>query len=56
MHMTTYYTLNKLLFYIEFMGFCFESVPAGIQKLWPSSRIVHEERKMVGSDIHYYYY
>ena len=32
---------------MEWIGFCSESVPAGIQKLWPSFR--HEERKMMVS-------
>ena len=35
-HITNYQTLNELLFYIEQIDFGFESVPAGIQKLWPS--------------------
>ena len=32
-HSTTYQGLNKLLFYMEQIGFCFESVQAAIQKL-----------------------
>ena len=32
-HSTTYYSLNELLFYMEYIGFCFESVAAAIQKL-----------------------
>ena len=30
---TTYQSLNELLFYMEWIGFCFESVAAVIQKL-----------------------
>ena len=46
-HMITYYSLNELLFYIEQIGFYFESVPAGIQKLQPSFQS-HARRKENG--------
>ena len=36
--------LHELLFYIEWIGFSFKSVPAGIQKLCPSFQS-HAQRK-----------
>ena len=35
-HPATYQSLNESLFYMEQIGFCFESMPAGIQKFWLS--------------------
>ena len=35
-YITTYQTVNESLLYIEQIGFGFETVPVGIQKLWTS--------------------